>query len=196
MYVSEMKQLAFFQVSLCRSMSWTTCRASWPDRLQPGNFGLENHWVMWRGLAPLLASPCFSMWYFVYLNVVKKLAASQASRSRSLCWNKCVSLGVVFLLHWSLEKFDCALNPAGHYTGSFYRGNRDGKTWRFTWKSLMSYFWWKSETRLPGQQLQKTWPRISYMEVIQKICQQHIHHGNVKTETKNPYVEVTWRSKH
>ena len=35
-----------------------------------------------------------------------------------------------------------------------------------------------------------------YMEVVQKKCQKHIHHGSVKTETKNPYVEVTWGSKH
>ena len=41
------------------------------------------------------------------------------------------------------------------YTGSFYRGSQDGKTCRFTWKSFTSNSWGKSETGLPGQQMQK-----------------------------------------
>ena len=82
------------------------------------------------------------------------------------------------------------------YTPLFYRGSQDGKTCRFTWKSFTSNSWGKSETGLPGQQMQKNWPWISYMEVAHQICQWHIHHGSVKTETKNPYVEVTWGSRH
>ena len=57
------------------------------------------------------------------------------------------------------------------YTGSFYRGSQDGKTCRFTWKSFTSNSWGKSETGLPGQQMQKNWPWISYMEVAHQICQ-------------------------
>ena len=42
------------------------------------------------------------------------------------------------------------------YTGSFYRGSQDGKTCRsrFTWKSFTSNSWGKSETGLPGKQMQ------------------------------------------
>ena len=57
------------------------------------------------------------------------------------------------------------------YTLPFYRGSQDGKTCRFTWKSFTSYSRGKSETGFPGQQMQKTWPWISYMEVVEKICQ-------------------------
>ena len=75
------------------------------------------------------------------------------------------------------------------YTLSFYRGSQDGKTIRFTWKSYRSHSWGKRETGLPDQ-------KMNVNHLHGSSLKEHVQHGSWKTETKNAYVEVTWRSKH
>ena len=78
---------------------------------------------------------------------------------------------------------------AGGYTLSFYRGSQDGKTIRFTWKSYRSHSWGKRETGLPDQ-------KMNVNHLHGSSLKEHVQHGSWKTETKNAYVEVTWRSKY